>query len=136
LLHRLACDERARRPAARRRLRRRPLRRARVTESRMEWPEPVDLCAACLRETGAEARIEERATPTATAQAAADAVGCTLGQVVTSVVLLCDASPVVPLVPGDRKIDTGKIARLVGAPRAAIDESARGVQATGTRPRA
>ena len=61
----------------------------------MEWPEPVERVAAFLRETGAEARIEELATPAATAQAAADAVGCTLGQVVTSVVLLCDASPVV-----------------------------------------
>src|SRR4029078_6423818 len=109
LLHRLACDERAPRPPARRRLRRRPLRRARVTESRREWPERVERVAAFLRETGAEARIEELATPTATAQAAADAVGCTLGQVVTSVVLLCDASPVATLVAGDRNIDTGAV---------------------------
>ena len=50
----------------------------------MEWPEPVERVAAFLRETGAEARIEQLATSTATAQAAADAVGCTLGQVVKS----------------------------------------------------
>ena len=100
----------------------------------MEWPEPVERVAAFLRETGAEARIEELATSTATAQAAADAVGCTLGQVVTSIVLLCDASPVVTLVPGDRKVDTGKIARLMGARRAAIADPDEVLAATGFPP--
>ena len=100
----------------------------------MEWPEPVERVAAFLRETGAEARIEELPTPTATAQAAADAVGCTLGQVVNSIVLLCDASPVVMLVPGDRKVDTGKVARLVGARRAAIADPDEVLAATGFRP--
>ena len=85
----------------------------------MEWPEQVERVAAFLRETGAEARIEELPEGTPTAQAAADAVGCTLGQVVKSIVLVCDASPVVALVPGDRA--------MVAAP----DEV---VAATGFRP--
>jgi Cys-tRNA(Pro) deacylase len=97
----------------------------------MEWPEPVERVAAFLRDTGAEARIEELATPTATAQAAADAVGCTLGQVVKSVVLVCDASSVVALVPGDRKVDTGKVARLVGARRATVAQPDEVLAATG-----
>ena len=100
----------------------------------MEWPEPVERVAAFLRDTGAEARIEELPTPTATAQAAADAVGCTLGQVVKSIVLMCDASPVVTLVPGDRKVDTGKVARLVGARRATIADPDEVLAATGFRP--
>ena len=100
----------------------------------MEWPPPVERVAAFLRETGAEARIEELPTPTPTAQEAADAVGCTLGQVVKSIVLVCDASPVVVLVPGDRKVDTGKIARLVEARRARVAGSEEVVAATGFQP--
>jgi len=100
----------------------------------MEWPEQVERVAAFLRETGAEARIEELPEGTPTAQAAADAVGCTLGQVVKSIVLVCDASPVLALVPGDRKADTGKIARLVGARRATVAAPDEVVAATGFRP--
>jgi Cys-tRNA(Pro) deacylase len=100
----------------------------------MEWPEQVERVAAFLRETGAEARIEELPEGTPTAQAAADAVGCTLGQVVKSIVLVCDASPVVALVPGDRKADTGKIARLVEARRATVATPDEVVAATGFRP--
>jgi Cys-tRNA(Pro) deacylase len=100
----------------------------------MEWPEAVERVAGFLRETGAEARIEQLATPTASAQEAADAVGCTLGQVVKSIVLLCDATPVVTLVPGDRKIDTGKVARLVAARRAVAAEPDEVVAWTGFRP--
>lgn len=100
----------------------------------MEWPEQVERVAAFLRETGAEARIEELPEGTPTAQAAADAVGCTLGQVVKSIVLLCDASPVVALVPGDRKADTGKIARLVEARRVTVAGPEEVVAATGFRP--
>lgn len=105
-----------------------------MSESGMDWPEPVERVASFLRETGAEARIEELRTPTPTAQDAADAVGCTLGQVVKSLVLVCDGSPVVALVPGDRKADTGKIARLVEARRATVAKPDEVVAATGFRP--
>lgn len=100
----------------------------------MEWPEPVERVAAFLREAGAEARIEQLPTATSTAQDAADAVGCTLGQVVKSIVLVCDRSPVVALVPGDRKVDTGKVARLVEARKATIAGADEVVAATGFRP--
>ncbi|HEY1316321.1 MAG TPA: YbaK/EbsC family protein [Gaiella sp.] len=98
------------------------------------WPEPVERVAAFLRSTGAEARIEEFATETPTAEAAADAVGCTLGQIVKSLVFLCDGSPLVALVPGDHRADSAKIARLVGAHRAAIAKPAEVVDATGFAP--
>ena len=96
----------------------------------MDWPDSVERVAAFLRETGGEARIEELPADTPTAQAAADAVGCILGQVVKSLVLVCDGTPLVALVPGDRKADTGKIARLVEA-RRVVDQV---VAATGFRP--
>jgi prolyl-tRNA editing enzyme YbaK/EbsC (Cys-tRNA(Pro) deacylase) len=98
------------------------------------WPEPVERVAAFLRATGAEARIEEFGTDTPTAEAAADAVGCTLGQIVKSLVFVCDGSPVVVLVPGDRRADSSKIARLAGARRAGIAKAAEVVEATGFEP--
>ena len=98
------------------------------------WPEPVERVAAFLRDVGAEARLEELGQETPTAEAAADAIGCTLSQVVKSLVLMCDATPVVVLVPGDRKADTGKIARLVDARRAAIASAQQVLDATGFRP--
>ena len=98
------------------------------------WPEPVERVASFLRTTGAEARIEELGAATPTAEAAADAVGCTLGQIVKSLVLICDGSPVAVLVPGDRKADTGKIARLVEARRVTVARAEEVVEATGFEP--
>ena len=100
----------------------------------MAWPEPVERVASFLREVGAEARLEELSQETPTAEAAADAIGCTLSQVVKSLVLMCDGVPVVALVPGDRKADTGKVARLVEARRVAIASAQEVVDATGFRP--
>jgi prolyl-tRNA editing enzyme YbaK/EbsC (Cys-tRNA(Pro) deacylase) len=100
----------------------------------MVWPAPVERVASFLRATGAEARIEEFGGDTPTAEAAADAIGCTLGQIVKSLVLVCDGAPVVALVPGDRRADSGKVAALAGARRAAIASPAEVVAATGFEP--
>jgi prolyl-tRNA editing enzyme YbaK/EbsC (Cys-tRNA(Pro) deacylase) len=100
----------------------------------VEWPAPVERVAAFLRDTGAEARLEELPAGTGTAAAAADAVGCTLGQIVKSLVLLCDGSPVAVLVPGDRKADTGKVARLVEARRVTVASATEVREATGFDP--
>jgi Cys-tRNA(Pro) deacylase len=98
------------------------------------WPEPVERVASFLRATGAEARIEEFGVETPTAEAAADAIGCTLGQIVKSLVFVCDRAPLVALVPGDRRADSGKVARLAGARRAVIARPAEVLQATGFEP--
>ena len=65
----------------------------------MPWPEPVERVAAYLRASGAEARLEEFETGTPTAQAAADAAGCALDQIVKSLVLVCDSRAVVDARP-------------------------------------
>ena len=98
------------------------------------WPEPVERVAAFLRETGAEARIEEFAADTPTAADAADAVGCSLEQIVKSLVLICDGSPVVALVPGDRRGDPKKVARAFGASKARIATAEEVESATGFSP--
>ena len=98
------------------------------------WPEPVERVAAFLRESGAEARLEEFATGTPTAEAAAEAAGCALEQIVKTLVLLCDGRPVVALVPGDRRGDPAKVARAAGAARARVARPEEVVAATGFEP--
>src|SRR5881398_2745021 len=83
-----------------------------------DWPEAVEQVAGFLRDAGAEARVEEFATPTPTAQAAADAIGCELRQIVKSLLFECDdGRPVVALVPGDRRADAAKVAAAATPPR-------------------
>jgi Cys-tRNA(Pro) deacylase len=84
------------------------------------WPEAVERVAAFLREGWVEALIEEFDAGTPTAEDAARAVGCTLGQIVKSLVFDCDGRPFVVLVPGDRRADARKVARAAGARRAKI----------------
>jgi prolyl-tRNA editing enzyme YbaK/EbsC (Cys-tRNA(Pro) deacylase) len=101
---------------------------------RATWPEPVERVAAFLREAGAEARIEELDAGTATAEDAAKAAGCTLEQIVKSIVVLCDGKPVLALVPGDRRAALDKIARAAGADDARIARAAEVEEATGFPP--
>jgi Cys-tRNA(Pro) deacylase len=98
------------------------------------WPEPVQRVSSYLRDAGAEARIEEFSSGTPTAEAAAEAVGCELDQIVKSLVLMCDGRPVVALVPGDRRGDPEKVARAVGAEKARIAKADEVTRATGFEP--
>jgi prolyl-tRNA editing enzyme YbaK/EbsC (Cys-tRNA(Pro) deacylase) len=98
------------------------------------WPEPVERVAAFLREAGAEARLEEFEAGTPTAEDAARAAGCTLGQIVKSLVVVCDDGPVLALVPGDRRADTAKIAEAAGSSVARIARAKEVERATGFAP--
>ena len=103
-----------------------------LRDVRATWPEPVERVAAYLREAGAEARLEE--FETATAADAARAAGCALGQIVKTMVVVCDGRAVVALIPGDRRADLGKIARAAGAVEARIAKAAEVEAATGFAP--
>jgi prolyl-tRNA editing enzyme YbaK/EbsC (Cys-tRNA(Pro) deacylase) len=98
------------------------------------WPEPVERVAAFLREAGAEARLEQFDEETPTAKAAAGAIGCTLDQIVKSIVLICDGIAVVVLIPGDRRGDTAKVGVLTGAAKVRIATPDEVVAATGFPP--
>ena len=84
--------------------------------------------AAFLRAAAAEARIEEFGVETATAADAARAAGCDVGEIVKSLIVLCDERPVLALVPGDRRgdidEDRGRRGRRQGARRARARGSA------------
>jgi Cys-tRNA(Pro) deacylase len=98
------------------------------------WPETVERVAAFLRAAGAESRVEEFEEETATAEAAAKAIGRDASEIVKSLVFLCDDRPVVALVPGDRRADTGKIARASGAAAARIARGDEVAKITGFAP--
>jgi prolyl-tRNA editing enzyme YbaK/EbsC (Cys-tRNA(Pro) deacylase) len=99
-----------------------------------QWPEPVERVTEFLREAGGEARVEEFSDGTPTAEAAARAVGCELGQIVKSLVFDCDGRSVVVLVPGDRRADRAKIAQAAGARSARIAGTEEVAAATGFDP--
>jgi Cys-tRNA(Pro) deacylase len=78
-------------------------------------PEAVARVARFLTQARAEAKLQEFPQGTPTARDAADAIGCDLDQIVKSLVVLCDGTPVVVLVPGSHRADFEKIGRAVGA---------------------
>src|SRR5919197_506992 len=86
----------------------------------MEWPEPVERVAQFLREALAESRVEEFADGTPTAAAAAEAVGCSLGQIVKSLVFKCNERSLLVLVPGDRRADPAKVSAEAGCQKAKV----------------
>ena len=98
------------------------------------WPHEVERVAAFLRASAAEGRIEEFAVETASAEDAAQAVGCEPGEIVKSLVVLCDGRPFLALIPGDRRGDLAKIARAAGAADARIAKPAEVLAATGFPP--
>lgn len=68
---------------------------------------------------------------TGTAQAAADAVGCELGQIAKSIVFVADGVPLLAIVAGDRRGDAGAIAGIAGAREVKLADPATVLAATG-----
>src|ERR671914_334149 len=97
-------------------------------------PEPVERVAEVLRRAGIEARIEEFPQGTPTAEAAAHAAGCALGQIVKSLVFEAGGRFVIAMVPGDRRADRQKVARAAGITRARVASADEVVAATGFAP--
>ena len=98
------------------------------------WPEPVERVAAVLRDAGIDARVEEFREGTPTARAAAKAVGASLGEIVKSLLFICDGRPTLALVPGDRRADETKVAAVAGAKAARVAKPAEVLAATGFEP--
>lgn len=101
---------------------------------RSAWPEPVERVARFLREASVESRIEEFADGTPTAEDAARAVGCALGQIVKSLVFLCDGRTILVMVPGDRRADPEKVRAAGGCSRAKVAGPEDVLRATGFEP--
>ncbi len=68
---------------------------------------------------------------TKTAQAAAEAVGCELGQIAKSIVFVADGVPVLAIVAGDRRGDAAAIGVETGAARVRLADPDAVQRATG-----
>jgi len=86
---------------------------------------------AYLRVRQMDDQIVEFEAPTKTAQQAADAAGCELGQIVKSLVFVVDEQPVLVLVAGDRRGDSEAIAALMGGGEANFADAETVRAATG-----
>ncbi|HET8906387.1 MAG TPA: YbaK/EbsC family protein [Ktedonobacterales bacterium] len=74
----------------------------------------VQRVADALAQLGIHADIIEFSESTRTAEEAAAAVGCTVGQIVKSLVFMVDGRPVLALVSGVNRVDTGLLAAVSG----------------------
>jgi len=97
-------------------------------------PEPVQRVADFLSTARAEARLEEFPAEIPTVRDVAKALGVDPGQIVKTLVFVCDGRPVVVLVPGDRRADEAKVARAVGAASARVATREEVLAATGFPP--
>jgi prolyl-tRNA editing enzyme YbaK/EbsC (Cys-tRNA(Pro) deacylase) len=84
-----------------------------------------------LEAHGLADEIVHFAESTKTAQMAADAMGCELGQIVKSLVFVVDETPVLALVAGDRRGDGEVIAREAGGSSARFADAETVREATG-----
>ena len=73
--------------------------------------------AAAALELGAAIEIKEFAQTTRTAQDAANAIGCELGQIVKSLCFTVNSSPIMALVSGTNQLDERKLAAQCGVGR-------------------
>ena len=94
---------------------------------------------AAAAEAGLAIDVTEFPEGTKTAADAAAAIGCEVAAIVKSLVFVVDEEPVVALVPGDRRLDTDRLAEVAGgsaARRASLEEvrDATGFAAGGTPP--
>jgi prolyl-tRNA editing enzyme YbaK/EbsC (Cys-tRNA(Pro) deacylase) len=76
---------------------------------------PVDRLLADLRAGGVEAEVRVFDQPVPTAAAAAQALGCDVGAIANSLVFAADGAPLLVLTSGAHRVDTAKVAALVGA---------------------
>lgn len=70
--------------------------------------------ADAARELGLDIRIKEFEETTRTAEDAARAIGCTVAQIVKSLLFVVNGQPVVALVSGPNRLDEAKLAALCG----------------------
>jgi prolyl-tRNA editing enzyme YbaK/EbsC (Cys-tRNA(Pro) deacylase) len=78
---------------------------------------PVDFSrfAAVLRDLGVAGEVRELPEIAPTAAAAAAQLGCELGAIANSLVFSADGAPLLVMTSGAHRVDTAKVASLIGA---------------------
>ena len=77
----------------------------------------VERVVAALADGGVVTDVRRFDDPVPTAAAAAAALGCEVGAIANSLVFDADGTPLLVLASGAHRVDTGKVAALVGATR-------------------
>src|SRR5437762_32698 len=72
-----------------------------------------------LRERGATGQVRELPDPAPTAATAAAQLGCELGAIANSLVFSADGAPLLVMTSGAHRVDTAKVASLIGASKVA-----------------
>jgi prolyl-tRNA editing enzyme YbaK/EbsC (Cys-tRNA(Pro) deacylase) len=75
----------------------------------------TEIVAKALSEMGATGSVVELPDSARTARAAAEQLGCEVGAIANSLVFDADGEPLLVLTSGAHRVDTGKVAALVGA---------------------
>lgn len=78
---------------------------------------PLERVERALEALQLPANLRQFDGSTRTAQDAADAVGCELGQIVKTLFFFADGRPTTVLAAGDRHVDTALLAQLLGVGR-------------------
>jgi prolyl-tRNA editing enzyme YbaK/EbsC (Cys-tRNA(Pro) deacylase) len=71
--------------------------------------------ADTLRALGVPGQVRELPGPAPTAVAAAAQLGCEVGAIANSLVFSADGAPLLVLTSGAHRVDTGRVAALIGA---------------------
>ncbi|HEY5989823.1 MAG TPA: YbaK/EbsC family protein, partial [Streptosporangiaceae bacterium] len=71
--------------------------------------------AAVLRERGVAGEVRELPEPAPTAATAAAQLGCEVGAIANSLVFSADGAPLLVLTSGAHRVDTSRVATLIGA---------------------
>lgn len=79
--------------------------------------------AAAARELGLEIVIKEFTETTRTAEDAANAIGCTVAQIVKSLLFVVDGRPTMALVSGPNRLDEAKLAALCGVGKKKVNRA-------------
>jgi prolyl-tRNA editing enzyme YbaK/EbsC (Cys-tRNA(Pro) deacylase) len=77
----------------------------------------VERVVAALRAGGVDADVRWFEDPVPTAAAAAAVLGCEVGAVANSLAFEADGAPLLVLASGAHRVDTAKVAALIGAER-------------------
>jgi prolyl-tRNA editing enzyme YbaK/EbsC (Cys-tRNA(Pro) deacylase) len=75
----------------------------------------VERVTKALRERGAVGEIVELPEAAPTAQAAAEQLGCEVGAIANSLIFNADGAPLLVLTSGAHRVDTARVAALIGA---------------------
>ncbi len=70
---------------------------------------------AALHEVGIDVNVIRLSESTRTATEAAQAMGCDVGAIAKSLLFLADGEPLLVICGGDKRVDTSRVAELVGA---------------------